>query len=101
MTSAASSTPAAAAIAAGFVSDRATPIDPTFHPVTEGHPVETHHQLAKKTVTDADIRCTGQVAIQRTQTTKVCGKLLAIKAGRPWAIQCPRCHTVNTSPPIP
>lgn len=92
---------AAAALAAGFVSDPTTPLDESLHSTTEGQPLESHHQLAKKTVTDSDIRCTGMVAIERTQTTKRCGKLLAIQAGRPWKIQCPRCHAVNTSPAIP
>jgi len=64
-----------------------------------GRPALTHHQVATKTTTDADIRCQGQVAIRNDPGEfRTCGKLLAKLAGRPWVMECPRCKTVNRSP---
>ena len=80
-------------------------LDPTAHPdtVVQGRPVESHHQLAKKTITDKEIRCSGEMELPgRTPgRTRTCRKLLAAMAGRPWEITCPRCGTTNRSPAIP
>jgi hypothetical protein len=69
--------------------------DPSF---IEGTAEVTHHQVAKKTVTDEKIRCQGKVRVRdEPGTEKVCNRLLAEKAGRPWVITCPRCKTINRS----
>jgi hypothetical protein len=69
------------------------------HDAVPGAPSITHHKVAVKTSTDADIRCQGQVAIRNELGEfKTCGKLLAKLASRPWMIECPRCKTVNRSP---
>lgn len=72
-------------------------LDPSLHLV--GAPSTTRFTAARKTVTDADVRCSGRVeSRQEPGTTKTCGKLLAQMVGRPWVIQCPRCKSVNKSP---
>lgn len=69
------------------------------HTAEEGAVGATRYSVAEKTVTDADIRCTGRVPLNGGH--KTCNKLLAKLAGRPWEIQCPRCRTVNRSPSPP
>lgn len=74
--------------------DYSPPVD-----AVDGRPALTHHKVAAKTTTDADIRCQGRVAVRSEPGEfKVCGKLLAKLAGRPWVMECPRCKTVNRSP---
>lgn len=57
----------------------------------------TKMSRASVTVTDSDIRCTGRVPL-RNGEHKVCGRLLAKLAGRPWEIVCSRCKQANRSP---
>lgn len=75
-------------------------LDAAFHTDdtggTPGAAGATRFAIATKTVTDADIRCQGKVAM-RDGSHKTCNKMLAELAGRPWSIQCPRCHTANHS----
>jgi hypothetical protein len=75
-------------------------LDAAFHTDYEGvagNPSATKFAVAAKTITDADIRCQGKVAM-RDGSHKTCNKLLAKLAGRPWSIDCPRCHVTNNSP---
>jgi hypothetical protein len=66
-----------------------------------GQPELTHHQVAKVTSTDLKIRCQGKVRMREEPgSEKVCNRLLAEQAGRPWIIACPRCKTVNRSQPL-
>ena len=74
-------------------------LDAAFHTddtASEGTAGATRYSVAATTVTDADIRCSGKVPL-RSGEEKVCNKLLARQAGRPWVIECPRCRTVNRS----
>jgi hypothetical protein len=75
----------------------------TFDPdpnAAEGEAGSTRFSVAAKAVTDADIRCTGEVQLGSGKT-KRCGRLLAKLAGRPWLIECSRCHAVNRSATTP
>jgi hypothetical protein len=87
----------------GYGDDPDMELDPTVHEPVEGQPQLTHYQIARRTITDEEIRCQGVVSVPRGrgQTTKVCNKFLARRAGRPWEIPCPRCGQLNTSPESP
>lgn len=78
----------------------ATDLDTAFHldddDGSTGAAGATKYAVATKTITDTDIRCQGRVAM-KDGSHKICSKLLAELAGRPWSIQCPRCHTPNHS----
>lgn len=50
-------------------------------------------------VTDNEIRCQGKTQMPNGQV-KVCNRLLANLATRPWEIACPRCKTVSQSPDL-
>ncbi len=58
----------------------------------------THFKVATKAVIDQEIRCTGKVEDRVTHESKLCGRLLAECAARPWRIRCGRCKQVNRSP---
>ena len=77
-------------------------LDPSFHDVevgAEGAPSATRYARVDKAITDADIRCGGQVSVRSEPGEfRTCNNLLAKLAGRPWVIECSRCKTVNKSP---
>lgn len=73
-------------------------LDPSMHTI-EGQADETRFAVARKTVTDTNIRCQSQVPVpHETGEFKVCNRLLAVRAGRPWEMICPRCKGRNVSP---
>lgn len=69
--------------------------------VEDGKPAvaSTRYRVTEKpvAVTDNEIRCLGTVRMPNGQE-KVCNRLLANLATRPWEIQCPRCKLVSSSP---
>lgn len=93
---------------AGLYGDNTIVLDPTFLVIDdvadapEGTPAATKYAVAQTTITDAEIRCSGQVAVRNDPGEfRSCHKLLAKLAGRPWVIECPRCKTTNRSPSSP
>lgn len=64
-----------------------------------GQADSTLYSAARRTIVDHMIRCQNQVPVPHEPGEyKTCNRLLAIKAGRPWEIGCPRCKATNQSP---